>query len=108
MTIRAETIGDQESPLGKSNRPPPPVSNIEPEVDDVAVGDDVLLALQAELADLADLGLGLEGQQIIDAHHLRTDEAALDVRVDLAGGAVRGGALADRPGAALVGPRGQK
>src|SRR5262249_223240 len=82
--------------------------DIEAEIDDVAVGDDVLLALEAELPGLADLGFGLEREQVLDAHHLGADEAALDVRVNLPGRAVGVRALLYRPGAALVGAGGEE
>ena len=70
--------------------------------------DHVVLAFEAELAGFAHLRFGLQGQEVLDAHHLGADEAALDVRVDLAGRLVGREALADRPGTALVFARGEE
>src|SRR5262245_58486733 len=62
-------------------------SDVEAEVDDVAVLDDVLLALEAQLAGLAALGLAAVVDEVLVVGHLGADEAAFDVAVDLAGGA---------------------
>src|SRR5439155_17555093 len=56
----------------------------EPEVDDVAVLDDVVLALEPELPRLAAPGLAPEAHELLVGDHLGADEAALDVAVDLA------------------------
>src|SRR3990172_11671623 len=85
----------------------PPSSDVEAEVHHVAVLDHVVLALDAELARLAAARLAAELDEVAPVDHLGADEAALDVRVDLARGARRGDAARDRPGAALVGPRGE-
>src|SRR6185295_11038240 len=74
----------------------------EAEVDDVAVLDDVLLALEPHLAVLLARGHRAARHQVIVADDLGTDEAALDVAVDLAGGELRRRIARDRPGAALV------
>jgi hypothetical protein len=65
----------------------------------VAVDDDVLLALEAQLAGGLHGGLGLVLLDGLVGHDLGADEAALEVRVDLAGRAGRLGAAADGPGA---------
>src|SRR5947208_16535080 len=83
-------------------------SDREPEVDDVAVPHDVLLALEAQLPRLAALRLAPVADELVERHHLGADEAALDVAVDLAGGLERRRAAADRPGAALVLARGEE
>ena len=74
----------------------------EPEVDDVAVPDDVVLALETELPRLAAPGLAPEAHEVLVGDHLGADEAALDVAVDLARRLEDRRAAADRPGAALV------
>src|SRR5438552_5500368 len=79
-----------------------------PEVDDVAVLHDVLLALEAELPRLPALRLASVADELVEGDHLGADEAALDVAVDLAGGFEGRGAAADRPGAALVLARGEE
>src|SRR5262245_40613977 len=81
--------------------------DVEAEVDDVAVLDDVVLALDAELADLAAARLAAELDEVAPVDDLGADEAALDVGVDLARGARGRGAARDRPGAALVGAGGE-
>ena len=70
--------------------------------------DHIVLAFEAELAGFTHLRFGLQRQEILDAHHLGADEAALDVRVDLSGRLVGREALADRPGAAFVVTRGEE
>jgi len=62
-----------------------------PEVDDVAVAHDVVLALEAELPRLAALRLAAQADEVLVRDHLGADEAALDVAVDLAGRVERGG-----------------
>src|SRR5580765_5739085 len=79
-----------------------------PEVDDVAVAHDVVLALEAELPRLAALRLAAQADEVLVRDHLGADEAALDVAVDLAGRLERRRAPADRPCAALVLARGEK
>src|SRR5947208_8789000 len=74
----------------------------EPEVDDVAVLDDVVLALEPQLPRLAALGLAPEAHELVVGDHLGADEAALDVAVDLARRLEGRRAAADRPGPALV------
>ena len=55
-------------------------SDVEPELDDVAVLHDVFFALDAELAGLAGFGLGAEGDKIVEGDGLGGDEAALPRR----------------------------
>src|SRR2546422_4331970 len=74
----------------------------EAEVDDVAVLDDVVLALEPQLPRLAALGLAPEAHELVVGDHLGADEAALDVAVDLARRLEGRRAAADRPGPALV------
>src|SRR5262249_57457101 len=79
-----------------------PSSCGEAEVDDVAVLDDVVFALQAHLAVIAACGHRSACDQRVVAHHFRTDEAPGDVAVDLTGGELRGRLPGDRPRAAFV------
>ena len=77
-------------------------SDIEEEFDDVAVLDDVFLALQAHLARLARSRVVASRREIVVAHNLRADEAAFEVRVDLASRLWRLCAAADRLGAGFL------
>src|SRR5262245_65918485 len=70
-------------------------------MDDVAVGDDVLLALEPELAGLARAGFAAERDGILGGDHLGADEAALEIGVDDAGGLRRPRAARHRPGVRL-------
>ena len=80
----------------------PARSRVEPELDDVAVLDDVVLALDAEFAGLAGLGVGAGGNEVVEGDHLGGDEAALEIGVDHPGGRRALGAGGDRPGARLL------
>src|SRR6476646_2599104 len=83
-------------------------SDVELEVDHVAVADDVVLALERELGVGAASGLRAELDQIFPPDDLGLDEAALEVGVDRARGLRRLAAALDRPGSALVLARGQE
>src|SRR5207247_9617026 len=73
--------------------------HVEPEVADLAVADDIILALEPELALAADVGeRTLDGNQLVVAPHLAADEAARDGRLH----GPRGVASARPPG---LGPR---
>src|SRR5690349_11277201 len=72
-------------------------SDVEPEVHDIALADDVLLALKAQLAGLLRAGLALAGEIVVIADHLGTDEAALEIGMDHAGSLGRRGAGAYGP-----------
>src|SRR6478672_10028941 len=88
-------------PLSRSR--PATALHVEAELHDVAVGHDVVLALDADLAG----GLGgvhvPRRDKVLEADDLGLDEAALEVGVDDARGHRGGPALADRPGARLLG-----
>src|SRR5690606_23530805 len=77
-------------------------SDVEEEVHDVAVLHDVLLALHPQLPLGARVGDAARLHQVLVAHHLGADEAALEVGVDLAGRLRRLGAALDGPGAHLL------
>src|SRR6516162_1689522 len=69
---------------------------------DVAVGDDVGLALEPHLARLLRAGLAAERHIIVVGDGLGADEAALEVGMDDGGGLRRPGAVRDRPGRRLL------
>src|SRR5215470_17904101 len=83
-------------------------SDIEPEVDHVAVLDHIVLALQAQLTLFAAGGQAAALHQIFEADYLCPDEPALDIRMDFAGGLLGMCTLRDGPGAAFVLARSQK
>ncbi len=58
------------------------VLDVEAELQHVAVLDDVFLALDPELAGLAGLGFGAQGNQVLEGDGLGGDEAALKIAVD--------------------------
>src|SRR5205814_497845 len=78
--------------------------DIETDVEDVAFLDDVLLALEALQAALADLGARAGLDQVAPADHLAADEATRDVGMDLARRVERRAAAAKRPRARLGRP----
>src|SRR3954454_6820293 len=77
-------------------------SRCEAEVDDVAVLDDVLLALEADLAPIAAGGHRSAIDEGAVGDDFRANEAAGDVAVNLASRELRAGAARNRPGAVLV------
>ncbi len=80
-------------------------SDVEQELDHVAVLHDVLLALGALQALGLDSGvIEVVGFQIVIADDAGPDEAPLEVGVDLASSLRSLGALADGPGAAFLLP----
>src|SRR4051794_18070129 len=74
----------------------------EAEVDDVAVQDDVVLALQSHLAVLAAYGHRAARDKRVVGDDLGADEAAGDVAVNLTGRELRRRVARYRPCAALV------
>src|SRR5258707_6117503 len=72
-------------------------SDVEADVEHVAVFDDVGLALEPLLAPARDLGVRAELDEVVPADHLAADEAACDVRADRRGGIDRRLAAAKRP-----------
>jgi hypothetical protein len=76
--------------------------HIEEEVADIAVLDDVILALGQHLAALFGGMLGTGLDEIVELNDLHPDKAALDVAMDLAARHRGGRAFADRPGPAFV------
>src|SRR5579862_3338688 len=72
------------------------------EMHHVAILDDVILALEAELAGLARAGLALARDIVVVGDGLGTDEALLEIGVDDARRLRRAGAHRNRPGARLL------
>ena len=70
----------------------------EAEMQDVAVGDDVVLALEAELARFASPRLAAIGDVVVVGDGLGADEAFLEIGVDDAGRLRRFRPFLDRPG----------
>src|SRR5512135_1721993 len=67
-------------------------SHVEAEMEDVAVLDGVVATLEAHLALLLGLRLAATGDEILGRDGLGGDEAALEIRMDHAGGLGRFGA----------------
>src|SRR4051812_41238550 len=76
--------------------------HVEADLQDVAVGDVVVLALHAQLPELLGLGPRADLEQLVPVDDLGADEAALHVAVDDAGALGGLGAGAERPGPALL------
>src|ERR1700682_3189568 len=72
------------------------------EVDHVAILHDVLLAFKANLRIFAAGGERTAPEQRPAGHHLRADEAALNIAVDLACSQLGAGAARNRPCAVFV------
>src|SRR2546428_7355371 len=68
-------------------------SDIEQEVDDVAVLDDVLFPLDAQCALRPRRRFAAVAEQLVPADHLRPDEASLEIGVDRPGRLGCSGAL---------------
>src|SRR5579863_6681139 len=83
-------------------------SHIEPEMQDVAVLDDVLRAFEAEFARFLGALLAAAGDEVLVGDRFGADEALLKVGVDDAGGLGRLGAAPHRPGARLLGTDGEE
>src|SRR5438105_468230 len=82
--------------------------HVEAEFDDVAVAHDVVLALDADLADCAGRGQRTGRDQVVVGDDLGLDEAALEVGVDDPRRLRGGRAGPDRPGPGFLGARGQE
>src|SRR5207244_3403817 len=74
----------------------------EANVQDVAILDDIVLALQTEEAFRARIRHGAGGHQIVVRDHLGPDEAAFQIGMNLAGRLRRLGPPTYRPGAYLI------
>src|SRR4051812_37143385 len=76
----------------------------EPEMQDVAIRDDIILAFEPQLAGVARTGFALERHVIRISDRLGPDKTLLKIGMDHASRLRRLGALCDRPGAGLLGP----
>ena len=84
--------------LGPKDRHP---LHVEAELHHVAVAGDVVLALEADLAELLGLGPRADVEQLVPVDDLGPDEAALEVGVDAPGALrARWSRLVERPGPA--------
>src|SRR5271166_4832235 len=81
-------------------------SRREAEVHHVALGDDIVLAFEPELAGFARARFAAKGRVVVVSDGLGPDEAALEIAMDDAGGLGCLGALLDGPGARLPRPGG--
>src|SRR5262249_50297695 len=84
------------------------VSDVEADLHHVAVLDDVLLALDPQLADLLGLHPRAELQELVPADDLGADEAPFEVAVDHAGALRRLVAGSEGPGPRLLLTRGEE
>src|SRR6188472_1406874 len=99
------TVIEESFPSGKRGsqaQRPERGSDVEAELDDVAVVHDVILALETCLATVPGLQDGAGVDQIDERDDLGLDEALLEVGVDHARGLRRLPALADRPRARFL------
>src|SRR6266851_10369369 len=83
------------------------VSGGETEMHHVAVGDDIILAFEAQFSRLARAGFAVHGDVIVIGNRLGADETLLELGMDDAGRARRAGAAGDRPGARFLRPGGE-
>src|SRR3546814_2574797 len=83
-------------------------SHVEAEVEDVAVLDDVLLALRPHLAGFLGAVLAAAADEVLVGDGLGADEAALEVGVDDAGGLRRLAVAPDGPGARFLRANGEE
>ena len=77
--------------------------DVEPEMHDVGFPDDVVLAFEAQAPGFLRAMLAVVGDEIVISDDLGTDEALLEVGVDLAGCLGRGSADLRRPGPHFLG-----
>src|SRR5438034_2596476 len=75
---------------------------VEADVEDVSVGDDVVLSLQPLLAAAGGLGATPRLDEVAPRNHLAADEPPRDVGVDRRRRVKRGQALSERPRASLL------
>src|SRR6202163_4504135 len=79
---------------------------IKPEMHDVAVGDDVFLALQPQLAGVTGAGLAAQCDVIGVGDGFGPDKTLFEIGMNHAGGGRRLGAAAGGPGAGVPGADG--
>src|SRR3954470_16701574 len=74
----------------------------EPEMQDIAIRDDIILAFEPQLAGIARAGFALERHVIRIGDRLGPDKTLLEIGMDHARRLRCLGALRDRPGASLL------
>src|SRR3954470_212361 len=82
--------------------------HVETDLEHVAVGDLVVLTLDAQLSELASLAPGTDLKQFVPANHFGADEPALQIRVNDARALGRLSAAAKRPRTRFVLARGEE
>src|SRR5262245_27900606 len=82
-------------------------SEIEPEMHDVAVGDDIVPAFQAQATSVSGTSLPAQFHVVIISDRLGPNEATFEVGVDNSRRFRCAGALGDRPGPRLLGADGE-
>src|SRR5512139_2027856 len=78
-----------------------PVSNMEADVQDIAVLNDVILAFHPDQPFVPGRGHGPGGDEIRERNHFSADEALFHVRVNFPGGLRNPGSPGEGPGAKL-------
>ena len=102
MSRRTTSGCSRSSSADAGEDPGRPASDVEADVEDVAVGDDVGLALESLQAAPGRLGVRAGLQQVVRRDHLAADEPARDVGVDRRRRVERGLSVAERPRARLL------
>src|SRR5204863_1172557 len=92
---------------GRDSRPGRNALIVETEMHDVAVGDDILLALQPQLAGAARAGLTAQRNIVIICERPGADTTLLKVGMDDAGRGRAPGAAMDGPGTGFLRPDGE-
>ena len=77
-------------------------------MNDVAILDDIFLALQPEFTFGLAFGHRAERDQVIVSDNFGADKSALDIGVDFTGGLMRGSVTAGCPGADFILADGKK
>src|SRR5579875_323680 len=108
---RADTARGDRSPrlpMGVATTTTRPPSDVEADLEDIAVHHLVVLALDPQLARLPGRRPGPVGQQLVPVDHFGPDEAPLQVGVDHPGALGGLGTGPEGPGPALFLPGGEK
>src|SRR5476649_1285157 len=82
-------------------------SKVEPEMHDIAVGDDIVGAFQSHLTGILGALLAAAGDKVTVGNRLGADKALLEIGVDDARGLRRLAAVGHGPSTGLLGPDGE-